>query len=77
MTIRFLTTIASAQTTFRGGQVIHVACPTPEMLAWLQPLPDGTVRAEVVRDEGDAELAVMGDTSEDASLRRGRARGRR
>jgi hypothetical protein len=68
MKIRFLTTIPTATGRFCFGQVIDVEHPTPDMLAWLQPCADGTVRAEVVRDEIDEQLEV-------ATVRMGR-RGR-
>lgn len=61
MKIRFLTTIAAERFAFHRGQVIDVAEPTPEMLAWLEPLADGSRRAEVVREEADEddELATV------------------
>lgn len=59
MKIRFLVTTASASPDFpfRAGQIIDVPHPTPEMLAWLKPLPDGTKRAEVF-DAEPIEAAV-------------------
>jgi hypothetical protein len=58
--IRFLVTTASSRPEypFRAGQVINVPQPTPEMLAWLTPESDGTVRAEVVPEEAP-EAAVL------------------
>lgn len=74
MKIRFLRTIATARGGFRVGQVIEVAEPTPDMLAWLTPLPDGTRRAEVVRED-DADLLTA--TAPVAPERAVRAAGRR
>lgn len=61
MKIRFLTTIPTPFGAFQYGQVIDVAHPTPEMLAWIRPGPDGTRRAEVVREDRSvtSEQAVM------------------
>lgn len=59
MKIRFNTTIPTTYGAFHRGQVIDVAEPTPQMLAFLEELPDGTRRAEVVRDEDDSELATV------------------
>lgn len=73
MKIRFLTTIPGAHHTFHMGQVIDVAKPTADMLAWLRPLPDGTVRAEVVREEERNELATV-SAPERAVKRVGRAK---
>jgi hypothetical protein len=67
MKIRFLSSIPTATGCFHFGQVIEVERPTADMLAWLKPCGDGTVRAEVVRDEHE-ELEV-------ATVRMGR-RGR-
>jgi hypothetical protein len=43
---------------FRAGQVIDVAEPTPAMLRWLEPGPDGERQAEVVKEEPRDEMAV-------------------
>jgi hypothetical protein len=56
--IRFLTTIPTEYSAFHRGQVIDVEHPTAEMLAWIQPLADGSRRAEVVRDEDDLDVAT-------------------
>jgi hypothetical protein len=73
--IRFNCTIPTQYGAFRMGQVIDVEKPTLEMQAWLQPLPDGTRRAEVVRDD-DSEAAVAPVSSDRAVVRHRRtARG--
>lgn len=61
MRIRFLTTIPTDFGAFQYGQVIDVAEPTPDMLAWLRPGPDGMARAEVVREDRSvtSEVAVV------------------
>lgn len=64
MKIRFLTTIPTEYGAFHSGQVIDIDRPTPEMVAWLEPGPDGTRRAEVVREDRSA-------TSEHAVTSRG------
>jgi hypothetical protein len=69
MKIRFLTTIPTERGAFHYGQVIDVAEPTPEMLAWITPCPDGTRRADVVREDRSV-------TSEQAVMATGRRRGR-
>ncbi len=70
MKIRFLTTIPTQFSAFRSGQVIDIDQPTPEMVEWLKPGPDGTRRAEVVRDDHSvtSEHAVMAS----GARRRGR-----
>ena len=65
-------TIASADTTFRCGQIIDVPTPTAEMQAWLLPMADGSYRAEVVREEPEAAVVGAGERAV-----RPRARGRR
>ena len=72
MKIRFLTTIPTQFGAFQYGQVIDVSEPTPEMLAWLRPGPDGTRRAEVIREDRSlsSEQAVMAS----GARRRGRPR---
>jgi hypothetical protein len=72
MKIRFLTTIPTAFGAFQYGQVIDVAEPTPDMLAWLQPGPDGTRRAEVVREDRSVTSEVAVTAS--GARRRGRPR---
>jgi hypothetical protein len=73
MQIRFLTTIPTEHGAFHCGQVIDVAEPTPQMLAWLEVLPDGTRRAEVVREAAveDVELATVA-MPERAVVKRGK-----
>jgi hypothetical protein len=52
MRIRFLEVTESAQPgyPFLKGQVVEVTKLTAEMRAWLKRRPDGTARAEVVKD---------------------------
>lgn len=61
MKIRFLTTIPTAFGAFHSGQVIDIDRPTPEMVEWMKPGPDGTRRAEAVREDRSvsSEQAVM------------------
>jgi len=60
MRIRFLEATESMQPgyPFLRGQVIEVTKLTPEMRAWLKVRPDGTARAEVVKDEGPDAAAL-------------------
>jgi hypothetical protein len=69
--IRFLTTIPVGAFAFHYGQVIEVDDPTPDMLAWLEPLPDGTRRAEVVREDDVDDVATV-TAPEVAVTRRGK-----
>jgi hypothetical protein len=71
--IRFLMTIPTEYSAFHRGQVIDVPKPTPEMLAWLKPLPDGSQRAEIVRDD-EPELATVTVKPERAAKRLGKIR---
>lgn len=73
MKIRLLTSMAGAYT-FAAGQVIDVPNPTRDMLAWLRPLPDGSVRAEVVLDEPEEAMVGAGEHAV-VRRRRGRAVG--
>jgi len=73
--IRVLMTLAGSGTSlFSAGQVIEVTKPTAEMLAWLRPLADGSVRAEIVREDESDEATIS--TGEHAVAREGRRRGR-
>lgn len=65
MKIRFLTTIPTQFGCFHSGQVIDIDQPTAEMKAWMKPGPDGTRRAEPVREDRSA-------TSEQAVVATGR-----
>ena len=71
MKIRILMTLAgSGASLFSPGQVIEVTKPTAEMLAWLRPLADGSVRAEIVREDESDEATI--NTGEQAVAREGR-----
>lgn len=73
MTIRFLQPVDSETPgfPFLPGQVIVVTNPTPDMLAALRPLPDGSRLAEVVADE-EPEFAAVVDPERAVSRRRTR-----
>jgi hypothetical protein len=78
MKIRFLRTTASASPgyPFQAGQVIDVADPTPQMLAWLERQADGSQIAEVVR-ESDGERAVIETGERAVTVSQSGRRGRR
>lgn len=65
MHIRFLETVESERPgfPFTAGQIISVATPTKQMLAWLR-----SSRAVVLRQENDEELAVAPEPVEVAVL---------
>jgi hypothetical protein len=76
--IRFLRTIAGERFCFEAGRVYDVPRPTADMLIWLRPTKTGLVRAEVVREESDGELALAAAAPHIAVVPgRARARGRR
>lgn len=69
MLIRFLETLESERPglPFQAGQIINVATPTDEMLAWLR-----SSRAVVISQDNEDEVAVAPEPVEIAVTRRGR-----
>jgi hypothetical protein len=59
---------------FFEGQTIEVSALTPAMQRWLKPDDAGLVRAELLREESEPELATVG-SGERAVTRKAKRRG--